>query len=149
MSSPPSFHLFERYGVELEYMIVDAETLDVRPITDEVLKLVAGKYTNEVERGLVTWTNELVLHVIELKSTAPLESIDSIHTEYQKNVREINALIERAQKMQPERLYLLTNKKCEAAIHLYAKSGFEHDAELLAEAQHHYARCDVAMTYRR
>ncbi len=94
MISPPSFHLFERYGVELEYMIVDAETLDVKPITDEVLKLVAGKYTNEVERGLVTWTNELVLHVIELKSTAPLESIDSIHTEYQKNVREINALME-------------------------------------------------------
>ena len=61
----------------------------------------------------------------------------------------LNALIERAQGMQPERLYLLTNKKCEAAIHLYAKSGFEHDAELLADAQHHYARCDVAMTYRR
>lgn len=60
----------------------------------------------------------------------------------------LNALIERAQGMQPERLYLLTNKKCEAAIHLYAKCGFEHDAELLAEAQHHYARCDVAMTYR-
>jgi N-acetylglutamate synthase-like GNAT family acetyltransferase len=60
----------------------------------------------------------------------------------------LNALIERAQKMQPERLYLLTNKKCEAAIHLYAKCGFEHDAELLAEAQHHYARCDVAMTFR-
>ncbi len=94
MSSPPSFHLFERYGVELEYMIVDADTLDVKPITDEVLKLVAGKYTNEVERGLVTWSNELVLHVIELKSTAPLESIDSVHTEYQKNVRDINALLE-------------------------------------------------------
>lgn len=60
----------------------------------------------------------------------------------------LNALIERAQGMHPERLYLLTNKKCEAAIHLYAKCGFEHDAELLAEAQHHYARCDVAMTYR-
>lgn len=61
----------------------------------------------------------------------------------------LNALIERAATMKPERLYLLTNKKCEAAIHLYAKCGFEHDAELLAKAQHHYARCDVAMTYRR
>lgn len=61
----------------------------------------------------------------------------------------LNALIARAATMKPERLYLLTNKKCEAAIHLYAKCGFEHDAELLAEAQHHYARCDVAMTYRK
>ena len=61
----------------------------------------------------------------------------------------LQALIERAATMAPDRLYLLTNKQCEAAIHLYAKCGFEHDAELLAEARHHYARCDVAMTYRR
>ena len=61
----------------------------------------------------------------------------------------LNALVERAATMAPERLYLLTNKKCEAAIHLYEKCGFEHDAAMLAEAQHHYARCDVAMTYRR
>ena len=60
----------------------------------------------------------------------------------------LHALIERAATMAPDRLYLLTNKQCEAAIHLYAKCGFEHDAELLAEARHHYARCDVAMTYR-
>lgn len=59
----------------------------------------------------------------------------------------LQALIERAATMAPDRLYLLTNKQCEAAIHLYAKCGFEHDAELLAEARHHYARCDVAMTY--
>jgi N-acetylglutamate synthase-like GNAT family acetyltransferase len=60
----------------------------------------------------------------------------------------LNALIDRAIVMQPERLFLLTNKQCEAAIHLYEKAGFEHDAELLAAARHHYDRCDVAMTYR-
>ncbi len=59
----------------------------------------------------------------------------------------LQALIERAATMAPDRLYLLTNKQCEAAIHLYAKCGFEDDAELLAKARHHYARCDVAMTY--
>ncbi len=93
MSAPPSFHLFERYGVELEYMIVDAGSLDVKPITDEVLKAVAGRYTNEVERGEVTWSNELVLHVIELKSTRPLESLATIHHDYQDNVRDLNALL--------------------------------------------------------
>ena len=61
----------------------------------------------------------------------------------------LDALIARATTMQPERLYLLTSKRCEAAIHLYEKSGFEHDAELLEAARHHYDRCDVAMTYRR
>ena len=60
----------------------------------------------------------------------------------------LDALISRAATMKPERLYLLTSKRCEAAIHLYEKSGFEHDAELLETARHHYDRCDVAMTYR-
>ena len=60
----------------------------------------------------------------------------------------LDALIARAATMQPDRLYLLTSKRCEAAIHLYEKSGFEHDAELLESARHHYDRCDVAMTYR-
>jgi GNAT superfamily N-acetyltransferase len=60
----------------------------------------------------------------------------------------LNALIGRAATMKPERVYLLTSHKCEAAIHLYEKGGFEHDAELLAAARHHYDRCDVAMTYR-
>jgi N-acetylglutamate synthase-like GNAT family acetyltransferase len=60
----------------------------------------------------------------------------------------LDALIARAATMQSERLYLLTSKRCEAAIHLYEKAGFEHDAELLAAARHHYDRCDVAMTYR-
>lgn len=60
----------------------------------------------------------------------------------------LSALIDRALEMMPDRLFLLTSKKCEAAIHLYEKSGFYHDGELLAAAQHHYDRCDVAMTYR-
>jgi N-acetylglutamate synthase-like GNAT family acetyltransferase len=60
----------------------------------------------------------------------------------------LDALIARAATMQSERLFLLTSKRCEAAIHLYEKAGFEHDAELLAAARHHYDRCDVAMTYR-
>jgi glutamate---cysteine ligase / carboxylate-amine ligase len=37
MNRRPAFHLFERFGVELEYMIVDAESLAVLPVTDRVL----------------------------------------------------------------------------------------------------------------
>ena len=60
----------------------------------------------------------------------------------------LDALIARAATMKPDRLFLLTSKRCEAAIHLYEKRGFEHDAELLEAARHHYDRCDVAMTCR-
>lgn len=56
-------------------------------------------------------------------------------------------LLERAAAMGAEELYLLSNWKCAAAVHLYEKLGFEHDAELLAEHGGRYERCDVAMRY--
>jgi RimJ/RimL family protein N-acetyltransferase len=48
-----------------------------------------------------------------------------------------------------ERLYLLTNTKCTAAIHLYEKLGFEHDAEVMERFGRRYERCNVAMSYPR
>jgi len=44
------------------------------------------------------------------------------------------------------RLYLLTNHRCAAAIHLYEKAGFHHDAAVMDEFGSRYARCDVAMS---
>ncbi|MCC2617116.1 GNAT family N-acetyltransferase [Aestuariibacter halophilus] len=46
-----------------------------------------------------------------------------------------------------QQVFLLTNKRCEAAIHLYEKHGFVHDAEVMAEYGASYQRCDVAMRY--
>ena len=65
----PRYHLFQGFGVELEYMIVDRDTLAVKPIADEVFKHELGLYGSDFENGIVTWSNELVLHVMELKST--------------------------------------------------------------------------------
>jgi N-acetylglutamate synthase-like GNAT family acetyltransferase len=58
------------------------------------------------------------------------------------------AVIARAKAMRIERLYLLTNARCAAAIHLYEKLGFEHDAEIMALYGARYERCDVAMRYK-
>lgn len=59
------------------------------------------------------------------------------------------ATIARAQRIGADPLYLLTNKACAAAIHLYEKLGFCHDAGIMADYGTRYARCDVAMRYRR
>jgi ribosomal protein S18 acetylase RimI-like enzyme len=59
----------------------------------------------------------------------------------------LRATIERAFALGAKRLFLLTNKKSQAAIRMYERSGFVHDAELLASASAEYARCDVAMRY--
>lgn len=56
-------HAFDGYGIELEYMIVDRDTLAVRPIADRLV----GE-DGEVSRGHYAWSNEVVLHVIELKT---------------------------------------------------------------------------------
>ncbi len=57
------------------------------------------------------------------------------------------ATMARAQRLGADPLYLLTNKSCEAAIHLYEKLGFRHDAGIMADYGTRYARCDVAMRY--
>lgn len=57
------------------------------------------------------------------------------------------AMIDRARAMGAELLYLLTNRRCEAAIHLYEKLGFVHDAQIMADYGARYERCNVAMRY--
>lgn len=59
----------------------------------------------------------------------------------------LRATIARAHELGAETLYLLTNKRCEAAVHLYEKHGFVHDTEIMRRFGGHYARCDVAMRY--
>lgn len=59
----------------------------------------------------------------------------------------LKAVIAKAAELGAERLYLLSNRKSEAAIHLYEKLGFRHDAGIMAEFGARYARCDVAMLY--
>jgi len=56
-------------------------------------------------------------------------------------------MIDAAHALPAKRLYLLTNTKCEAAIHLYEKLGWMHDAQVMRDFGSTYARCDVAMSY--
>jgi ribosomal protein S18 acetylase RimI-like enzyme len=56
-------------------------------------------------------------------------------------------VIQEAKKMHVTCLFLLTNAKCEAAIHLYAKNGFEHDKQIMQTYGQSYERCNVAMRF--
>jgi gamma-glutamyl:cysteine ligase YbdK (ATP-grasp superfamily) len=72
-------------------MLVSADTLDVLPKTDELLRGVAGEYVGEVKCGAVSWSNELVLHVVELKASSPAESLSGLAQHFQEHVGKINA----------------------------------------------------------
>ena len=60
----------------------------------------------------------------------------------------LHAMIERALALGCDRLYLLSNSKGAAGVHLYEKAGFVHDAGIMEEFGRRYARTNVAMLYR-
>ena len=87
-------HLFQGYGVELEYMIVDQATFAIRSMADTVLAAAAGQpFIREVDCGALAWSNELVLHVIELKTNGPVAGLDGLETFFQQDVARINAML--------------------------------------------------------
>jgi len=87
--------LFEGFGVELEYMVVDKDSLRVKPIVDEVIKEVAGKYVSDYEDGEIAWSNEIVLHVIELKTNGPSNSLVGLDKKFHQHVKRINKILEK------------------------------------------------------
>ncbi|MEO7989928.1 MAG: glutamate-cysteine ligase family protein [Chryseolinea sp.] len=88
-------HLFQAFGVELEYMIVDRDTLKIKPVTDELLKHELGQYGSDVEKGIVSWSNELVLHVVELKSTRTESDLPTLMKQFAENVKYINTILKK------------------------------------------------------
>lgn len=87
---PARFSLFECFGVELEYMIVQRDDLRIAPWSDRVLINADGLPVSDIERGSVTWSNELTAHVIELKTTDPVASLDGYAAAFANEVGELN-----------------------------------------------------------
>ncbi len=85
---------FSGYGIELEYVIVDRDSLAVRPAAGELLRAFAGRDASDVERGQLGWSNELVAHVVELKNIAPAPVLDALPSDFQREVREANRALE-------------------------------------------------------
>ncbi|MCB0481693.1 MAG: glutamate--cysteine ligase [Flavobacteriales bacterium] len=90
-----SYHLFDVYGVELEYMIVDQNTRKIRSIADLIFKEKTGSFIADYENGEVAWSNELVSHVLEIKTNGPAPSLNGLDEHFHKNVLEINNILEK------------------------------------------------------
>lgn len=86
-------HAFDGYGIELEYMIVDRESMRVRPIADELLRDEAGTIVNEVPHGDIAWSNELVRHVVELKTNGPAATLDGLGERFHRDLVQINDML--------------------------------------------------------
>ena len=87
--------LLSVFGIELEYMIVDKDSLEVLPISDKILRTSTGEITQSLEHGAISWSNELVLHVLELKTNGPAKKLDHLDESFHKNVQTINNMLEK------------------------------------------------------
>ncbi len=85
--------LFAGYGIELEYIIVDRDQHNVLPVTDQLLKAAAGDYVSDYEEGSIAWSNELVLHVIELKTNGPVSTLTGLPDLFSANIHRINKIL--------------------------------------------------------
>jgi gamma-glutamyl:cysteine ligase YbdK (ATP-grasp superfamily) len=90
VTSRSPLRLFEATGIEIEYMIVDRESLAVRPIADELIRSEVGSVESEIERGAIAWSNELALHVVELKTNGPARTMAGLAGAFQGEVNHVN-----------------------------------------------------------
>ncbi|MBN1611269.1 MAG: glutamate--cysteine ligase [Polyangiaceae bacterium] len=110
-------HLFEAIGFEVEYMIVDAEHLGVRPMSDWLLEQVAGQLTSEVDLGNLSWSNELVLHVLEFKTTDPLAHLAGLSGWLTRDVARANTtLAARGARLLPTAMHPLMDPTSETRL---------------------------------
>jgi gamma-glutamyl:cysteine ligase YbdK (ATP-grasp superfamily) len=135
MSPVNPLHLFDGIGIELEYMIVNRQSLAVLPVADQLLAAQAGGMTDEVEVGPLRWSNELVLHVIELKTNGPAAGLHELTSSFQEGVATVNG-----------RLEALDGQLMPTAMHPWMDPAHEsrlwpHDNSLIYQTYHRIFDC--------
>jgi gamma-glutamyl:cysteine ligase YbdK (ATP-grasp superfamily) len=116
---------FEGCGIELEYALVRRDTLDVAPIADEALRVLSGATTPpcDVARGMFGWSNELTLHVLELKNADPTIPVDLLASRFHYEVREMNAaLADLGARLMPAGMHPWMDPRCETRLWPHANA---------------------------
>jgi carboxylate-amine ligase len=90
MSKTYDLSLFDAFGIELEYMIVDRDTLAVKPIADLLFEDLLGHEGNEFEMPVISLSNELALHIVELKTTMPTQNLQALRDAFYKTIQMVN-----------------------------------------------------------
>jgi len=85
---------FAGYGIELEYMIVDRHSLAVMPVADRLLRAASGEAVADLDRGAFGWSNEIVLHLVELKNSRPAPALESLAAGFQAEIGAVNGRLQ-------------------------------------------------------
>jgi len=91
-----NYKIWERFGVEMEFMIVDRDTLQVLPRADIPLgKDKDGNQLSDVEYDDIGLSNELVSHVLEFKCAHPKSTFDGLGKRFFHEIRRANKKLEK------------------------------------------------------
>ncbi len=82
--------LFESVGIQLEYVVVDRGSLEVRPVVDRILEGTGGGVEISIEHGDISWHSELATHIFELRTTVPVKNLDRLGRKLRKEVKAVN-----------------------------------------------------------
>lgn len=88
------YPLMKAIGIEIEFMIVDKKTLAVKGVADELMRAASGSYATDIETGPIAWSNELPLHLIELKTNGPVDSLSGKAALFRAEVARINEFLD-------------------------------------------------------
>lgn len=88
------YAIFSVMGIEIEYMLVDQDSLNVQPKSDLLLKALAGTQTNEVAIGDICVSNELVMHVLELKNNGPRPPTEPIAEHFHQAILRMQPMLQ-------------------------------------------------------
>lgn len=88
---------FSVLGLEMEFMLVNRDTLNIEPKSDALIRALAGQIRNEVLLDDITLSNELVLHVIELKTQNPHLPEYAMSRFFQKALNQLQPLLDSMQ----------------------------------------------------
>lgn len=89
-----NYPLFSVIGIEIEYMLVDKHTLNIQPKSDRILTDLAGKLVNEAMIGEIAVSNELVMHVLELKNSRPRSLNEPIVDHFQQAIHALQPFLQ-------------------------------------------------------
>lgn len=87
--------LWQGLGIELEYAIVHQDTLDILPISDQLLFDLAGEWTTDAPLGNLSVSNELVLHQFEIKNDTPLNNLTPLLGEFAQSLTQLYPILEK------------------------------------------------------
>lgn len=90
-----TLRLFQKFGIELEYMIVNNRDGRVAPMADQIMIAQCGEPVNDCAVGACEVSNELAAHVFELKTPEPTADFVQLEEDFIKAVALTNEILAR------------------------------------------------------